>query len=63
MIESEAVLMKRYIIEMSNDFEKRYPAKAIQIIKIRNAYISGTITETEAIKAIIKESEGLNDEI
>ena len=62
MIKSEAVLMKRYIIEMSNDFEKRYPTKAIQIIKVRNAYISGTITELEAIKAIIKESEEISDD-
>ena len=55
--------MKRYVIEMANDFEKRYPAKAIQIIKIRNAYISGIITEVDAIKAMIKESEAVKDEV
>ncbi len=46
--------MKRYVIEMANDFEKRVkPDKVIEIIKIRNAYISGIVTEIEAINAML----------
>lgn len=51
--------MKRYIIEMCNDFEKKVSTeKEIEVIKIRNAYISGIISEIEAIKTIIKLQEG-----
>ena len=46
--------MKRYIIEMSNDFEKKIPEdKQAELLNIRNSYIIGLINEVEAIKAII----------
>lgn len=46
--------MKRYIIEMSNDFEKKKPEKAARIIYIRNAYIMGLVTETEAARGLLE---------
>ena len=47
--------MKRYVIEMSNDFEKRVKAEQkIEVIKIHNAYINGLMTEIDAIKALLK---------
>lgn len=46
--------MKRYIIEMANDFKKRFPDKAEQIMKVRNAYIASCVTEIEAIKALME---------
>ena len=46
--------MKRYIIEMSNDFEKKRPKKAGEIIHIRNLYIMGLITETEAARGLLE---------
>ena len=46
--------MKRYIIEMTNDFEKKISEdKQAELLNIRNSYIIGFITELEAIKAII----------
>lgn len=50
--------LKRYIIEMCNDFQKRYfqdgkYGSVQQIIKIRNAYIHGLITERDAIKSVV----------
>lgn len=46
-------MRKRYIIEMANDFEKKYPGKASEIMKIRNNYLSWMITEEEAVAALL----------
>ena len=53
---------KRYIIEMCNDFVKRYESagkleSARKIDRIRNDYICGMITEIDAIKSIMTEEE------
>lgn len=50
--------MKRYVIELSNDVEKRatdagQDAAAVDVMKIRNAYISGFVTEFDAVKSIL----------
>lgn len=46
--------MKRYIIEMSNDFEKKIPEdKQIELLNIRNSYIIGLIDELEALKSLM----------
>lgn len=50
--------MKRYVIELANDIEKRLSAmgkekESYQIFTIRNGYISGLCTELDAIRAII----------
>lgn len=46
--------MKRYVVEMANDFEKRCPEKSERIVKIRNLYLSGLVTEVEAIKGLVE---------
>lgn len=53
---------KRYIIEMCNDFVKRYEnagklESTRKINRIRNNYIRRMITEIDAIKSIITEEE------
>lgn len=46
-------MRKRYIAEMANDFEKKYPEKASEIIRVRNAYLSFMLSEEEAVKALL----------
>lgn len=47
--------MKRYIIEMANDFEKKIPEdKQAELLNIRNYYIIGLLSEIDAIKSIMK---------
>ena len=46
-------MRKRYVTEMANDFEKKYPGEASEIVKIRNAYLSWVLTEEEAVKALL----------
>lgn len=53
----KGVETKRYVVEMANDFEKKFPDKAEQIVKIRNAYIAQFIDEVEAVKAMMQEAE------
>lgn len=53
---------KRYIIEMCNDFVKRYEnagkiKSARKIDNIRNNYIIGIVPEIDVIKSIIAEEE------
>ena len=53
---------KRYIIEMCNDFIKRYDntgksETARKIDNIRNNYIIGIVPEIDVIKSIIAEEE------
>lgn len=53
---------KRYIIEMCNDFVKRYEnagklESAGKIDRIRNDYICGMLTEIDVIKSIMAEEE------
>lgn len=49
--------MKRYVVEMANDFEKKFPDRAERIMKIRNAYIAQVVDEVEAVKAMMQEAE------
>lgn len=46
-------MRKRYITEMANDFEKKYPEKASEINRIRNAYLSFLLNEESAVKALL----------
>lgn len=44
---------KRYVMELANDIERKFPYKASAIFKVRNMYLRGLITEIEAVKALI----------
>lgn len=47
--------MKRYVIEMLNDYSKKYSECSDEhgdIEKMRNAYISGILTADEIIKSL-----------
>jgi len=47
--------MKRYVMELANDVEKHVSEKRYyDVIKIRNTYYDGLLTEFEAVKALIK---------
>lgn len=53
---------KRYIIEMCNDYIKKFEnggksESAEKVNKYRNDYICGFLTETDVIKAIMAEAE------
>lgn len=47
--------MKRYVMELANDVEKHVSEKRYyDVIKIRNTYYNGLLTEFEAVQALIK---------
>lgn len=43
---------KRYVTEMCNDFERKMPEKAMEITKVKNAYIRGLLTEVDVIRTL-----------
>ena len=43
---------KRYVTEMYNDFERKMPEKATEIVKVKNAYIRGFLTEIDVIRTL-----------
>lgn len=44
---------KRYVIELANDIERKFPYKASAILRVRILYLRGLITEIEAVKELI----------
>lgn len=46
--------VKRYVLEMENDIEKRFPDKAERLVRIRNGYLIGLVTEIEAVRAFLE---------
>mgnify|MGYP006988833835 CR=1 FL=1 len=53
---------KRYIIEMANDFERKFPENAERIMKIRNMYISCMLNEIDVINALMETIGGISVE-
>lgn len=44
---------KRYVMELANDIERKFPYKASAIFRVRNLYLRGFITEIEAVKELV----------
>ena len=44
---------KRYVMELANDIERKFPYKTSAIFRVRNMYLRGLITEIEAVKELI----------
>lgn len=44
---------KRYVMELANDIERKFPYKASAIFRVRNMYSRGFITEIDAVKELI----------
>ena len=44
---------KRYVTELANDIERKFPYKASAIFRVRNMYSRGLITEIDAVKELI----------
>lgn len=45
---------KRYVIELANDVERKFPYKTSAILNVRIMYLRGLITEIDAVKELIK---------
>lgn len=57
--------MKRYVMEMENDFERKLEKRSdltkeqkhvifCELVRIRNAYYCGIVTEIDAIRSMLK---------
>lgn len=46
--------MKRYVAEMANDIERKFPYKTSAILRVRYLYSQGCITEMEAVKKLLE---------
>ena len=44
---------KRYVMELANDIERKFPYKASAILKVRIMYLRGLITEIDGVKELI----------
>lgn len=44
---------KRYVMELANDIERKFPYKTSAILRVRNLYLRGLITEIDAVKELI----------
>lgn len=44
---------KRYVTELANDIEWKFPYKASAIFRVRNMYLRGLITEIDAVKELV----------
>lgn len=44
---------KRYVMELANDIERKFPYKTSAIFRVRNMYLCGLITEIEAVKVLV----------
>ena len=44
---------KRYVMELANDIERKFPYKTSVIFRVRNMYSRGLITEIDAVKELI----------
>lgn len=45
---------KRYVMEMANDFERKFPYKTSAILKVRNQYLCGMLTEVDAVMELVE---------
>ena len=48
------IKQKRYVMELANDIERKFPYKASAIFRLMNMYSRGLITEIEAVKELVK---------
>lgn len=56
--------MKRYIMEMTNHFEKLVPESLInEVINVRNNYYCGFMTEIDAIRKFLELYEKGKDDV
>lgn len=44
---------RRYVMELANDIERKFPYKTSAIFRVRNMYSRGLITEIDAVKELI----------
>lgn len=44
---------KRYVIELANDIERKFPYKTSAILRVRILYLRGLIKEIDAVKELI----------
>lgn len=44
---------KRYVMELANDIERKFPHKTSAILNVRIMYLRGLITEIEAVKELV----------
>ena len=47
------IKQKRYVMELANDIERKFPYKTSAILRVRNLYLRGLITEIDAVKELI----------
>lgn len=46
--------IKRYVTEMANDIERKFPYKTSAILRVRQLYSKGCIAEMEAVKELLE---------